>query len=296
MLGWVKLSLAWRSEESLTVSRQVDDPWCLSSCNWPISPHRCSIKRNYTQAKPLVEEVMALGRKQGLQYPMAMASMQPGFCAWQAGDYDAARTYLEESSARHQQFGDRRQWASVLYCLGAGLHWSKATRRGQQTTIPKVLRWRRRSATKRLIASLHRRAGNLALRQGDPEMAAAYYAESLTLAQEVDDRRLVASLRCNLGNLALRQGDPEMAAGHFAESFVLAQTHQFKDRIAICLLGLAEVACARRQPERAAQLLAAAARVRDSIGMQLGPLDGAEQDRIMSATQAQLDQALFTMA
>ena len=66
--------------------------------------------------------------------------------------------------------------------------------------------------------------------------------------------------------------------------------------MAECLEGLALIAEAKRGSERAARLLAAAARLRASIGAPVHPVDRAEHDRALQRIQAALGMQSFDAA
>src|SRR5581483_218870 len=66
--------------------------------------------------------------------------------------------------------------------------------------------------------------------------------------------------------------------------------------MAECLEGLAVVAAAESRPERAARLLGSAARLRQSIGAPVHPVDRADHERAVALAQAALGPQAFEVA
>jgi predicted ATPase/DNA-binding SARP family transcriptional activator len=82
----------------------------------------------------------------------------------------------------------------------------------------------------------------LALDQGDPKAAQAFYAESLAIARELGDKREIAHSLNSLGDLAISRGDLRDARALYAESLALHQELKDQRGIAITLGNLGDLA------------------------------------------------------
>ena len=97
--------------------------------------------------------------------------------------------------------------------------------------------------------------GDVALSQGDLEVAAAQFSRSLELLRSLGDVANVARALYNLGAVALEQGRPEDACGLLVEGLELSQDIADDEDAAWCLIGLAAVAEAGGVGPRPPQLL-----------------------------------------
>jgi DNA-binding CsgD family transcriptional regulator len=94
----------------------------------------------------------------------------------------------------------------------------------------------------------------------------------------------------------LAEGNPDQAAAHFAESLRMLWDLGARQHLPQCLQGLADVACARSQPARAARLLGMAEALREAIGTPLPPAERERYDRGVAAVRASLGEEAFAAA
>ena len=172
---------------------------------------------NQTEARPLLEEALAIGRELGDPRSIATSLRFLGSVATNLGDYAAAQSFLEEGLEIWRQLGPtaRHGAAGSLICLG-----------------------------------------DLALVRGNYEQAQTLYGESAILLQVVDKSFLADPFR-RMAHVALHQGDWQKATVLCKESLNLNLEVGHKPGIAACLASLAEIAAARGRTIHAAQLFGA---------------------------------------
>jgi predicted ATPase len=144
--------------------------------------------------------------------------------------------------------------------------------------------------------------GALALRRGDFRAAAEGSAAAVELCRELSrevalNETFFSAAVFNLGWSALGLGDHELAATSFREGLPVSQRIGAVTRIAEGAEGFAAVLIARGEHERGAQLLGAAAAVRDEFGV---GLNDNNEERIhecaVADARAALGEAAFAAA
>lgn len=98
------------------------------------------------------------------------------------------------------------------------------------------------------------------------------------------------------GFIALRQSEIVRAAAFFTESLVLAQELRRTRNILPSLIGLAAVACEIREYGSAVRLLGAVATQLSQINHILDPIDQEDYDRSLASARAELDADVFDQA
>ncbi len=116
--------------------------------------------------------------------------------------------------------------------------------------------------------------GNLDLDLDDLEAAQARYEESLALAEALGQRADASYALFGLGDVAYRRGDLDLARARMGASLALRYETGEKRPIARNLEGIAALDRAGGLPERAVRLLAAAATLRESLGLPVDPGPG----------------------
>jgi predicted ATPase len=219
------------------------------------------------EARPLLEEALAIGREVGDEWNAGWALLHMGTIAYQLGDYGAARPLLE---------------AGLASCRGAGA----AGRRGVGWGLIFL--------------------GDLALHAGETEQARSRFAESVALLRELSDHALMAYPLRRLGHLALQHGDFATATAYCAESLRLNLAIDDRLAVAACLVALAAVAVAVRQVAgdaaqtedmwHAARLCGAVTAQLAIIGAPLWPADAAMLNATIATATAHLGEGAFAAA
>jgi len=139
--------------------------------------------------------------------------------------------------------------------------------------------------------------GAVALLEGNPQRAIAYFEERLEMHRRLGSKVYFPQDLCDLGIASGHLGDQARAAARFHEALSLIRVaistfdHTFD--LAVCLLCLAGV---QPKPHRAAQLLAAAQTIFETNDWVVEPLYQAKIDRIKKAARASLGEEAFAAA
>jgi non-specific serine/threonine protein kinase len=131
---------------------------------------------------------------------------------------------------------------------------------------------------------------------GDQPRASSLLQESVRLARETGSMGRLAIASIYLGQVAFLQGDLERATAALQEALRLFREWDSAWGMAECLEGLAVVAGAEGRFERAARLLGAAARLREAIGAPVHPVDRADHERAVAASEAALGAQAYAAA
>ncbi len=229
------------------------------------------------------------------------------------GDYEAARSYYEESLAIEREIGNRPGIATSLNGLGLvaynqGDYVAAQARHEESLAIRRVIgdRWG--------IALSLGNLGNVVHNQGDYEAARSYHEESLAIRQEVGDRQGTALSLAYLGHVARDQDDYAAAEAHYEECLKIRRQAGDRWGIASSLENFADLAAAKIHAlnaqgditsaaeqnsaalQRAARLWGAAQALRERMGAPLSPVDRAKQEREVAASRAKLGKAEWEAA
>jgi non-specific serine/threonine protein kinase len=131
---------------------------------------------------------------------------------------------------------------------------------------------------------------------GDQPRASQLLQESVGLARQSGSVGRLAIASIYLGQVAFLQGDLERASAALQEGLRLFREWDSAWGMAECLEGLAVVAGAQARFERAARLLGAAARLREAIGAPVHPVDRADHERTVAASEAALGAQAYAAA
>lgn len=120
----------------------------------------------------------------------------------------------------------------------------------------RALELARKAGYPNLAASALNTLGNAAKRLREYDTAQSYYTQCRDLSHEIGDRRSEATAIANLGNLAQEQADYPQAAACYQESIAAYRQMQHKQGLVIQLYNLAGLYVQREESARAAPLLA----------------------------------------
>jgi predicted ATPase/DNA-binding CsgD family transcriptional regulator len=246
-------------EEGLALFRELGDKrGIVASLNGLglIVGQATRARNDYAVARALYEESLAIVRELGDSWWIAETLWDFARVAFYQGDYTAGNPLWKESLAIFRELGDRRRIAEISGSLG----------------------------------------GYLAFDQDNYTAEITAMEESLAIMRELGDRRSSARLLWALGHAAYVQDDYAKARTCYVEALAILQELGVKWFTAACLDGLAEVAVAQSQPEWAAHLLAAAALLREALGVSPPPYNLANYERTVATTHAQLGEERFAAA
>ena len=240
------------------------------------------------------EEALAIG-DDSPSLARAKALNGAGGLAWQRGDLQRARAYLEQSLAVSQQLGDKPGMARALTNLANGISALGDHARAKEL-LERCLALDRELDDKRGIAYSLGGLGDIAFLQGEFAQAGEYYQQSLELHRKLGDKRSVALTLHNLGAVARGRGELQKAEAFYEQS--LAVTREVDDRwlTVILLLGIGCLLASRNRTERAARVLGAAERHRSEIGFEFESSALADYDRAVERARAELGDQAFQAA
>lgn len=187
-------------------------------------------------------------------------------------DYVRAHELFTAALAIRRELDDRHGVASCLHNLGIiaddqGEYTRAETLHAEALEIARLLD--DRHALSFVLASL----GDALQAQGRTDEAAARYEESLALARRLQYRWGIGYALTGLGDLHRARGAVAVSLAHYQESLTLHMQIGNKLGIAACLGGLARLAGEYGSPEHVAQLLGAAAAVREHVGAPRAPAE-----------------------
>jgi DNA-binding CsgD family transcriptional regulator len=139
-------------------------------------------------------------------------------------------------------------------------------------------------------------SGEMARFGGDDERARALYEESLALYQELGHQFSAAIVLHNLGYVAQHQGDQRRALTCFAEALSRHIEHGDRTNIGHCLAGIAGMIGPLGHPEQAARLFGAAAKILETVGVAIWPVDRVDYDANLAAVRDLLRDEAFATA
>jgi tetratricopeptide (TPR) repeat protein len=250
----------------------------------------------------LVEEAPAVAREVLDRVGEGHALVTLGIIARMLGEYERSVALFEESlsifRALESPFGIWRalhQLGNTLIYLGDGERAARLLEESLEVARSMGHPWG--------IAQGLRHLGMLAYRQDDPDRALALVEESLARWKNLGATRDVSASLIDLGRVALALKDPRRATACFADSLVVCCKVGDRTRVAQCFEGLATVVAtvdADADPQLrltfAAQLLGAAAAVRETIGSPTTPLERPALDRAVAAARQRLGDEAFAAA
>jgi predicted ATPase/DNA-binding CsgD family transcriptional regulator len=253
---------------------------------------------DYTPARSLFEESLAIFRELGDRWGIANALQNLGSVSLLQGDYAAAATLIDESLALWRELGDTWGIGVALGMRGAlALDLRDYERAGP--LLEESLALGQKLGDTWTIAGQLGILAELAREQGQYERARALL-EALSLGQELGDRGGVAWSLSQLGRVACKQGDYKEAIALCRESLRIFRERGESWGIAMCLESLARVAGATGQPEHAARLFGAAGTIREVIGFAVPPaLQGrhlASHEQNVATVRSELAEGAFARA
>jgi predicted ATPase/DNA-binding CsgD family transcriptional regulator len=254
-----------------------------------------SLQDDYTRARALVEESLALSRELGESKQTGYALYILGRLARIEGNYAAAVTFLEESLSLFRELRRNDDIALVLSDFGLTVLYLGEAERAT-ALCEQSLALSRELGDPRGIASWLANLAIVTLARGDDQRAKELCDESLAIRKALGYKGGCAHTLTILGRIALKQGAYERATACYKESVTLSQETGGQEGIATALEGLAAVAGAQGQPVRAARLYGFAESLRTLLGAPLPPIDRPAYQHTVAALRAQLDEPSFLNA
>jgi non-specific serine/threonine protein kinase len=203
------------------------------------------------ERRPELEEALSIGREFGDNWNIATALRNLGLLENIKGNYEEARSCLEESLKLWRDMGPEGQMGSA---------WTLTF------------------------------LGDTALNHDELDWAHSLYEETVDILAAVGDLNFLAYSLRRLGQLAWRKGDFARATLLCTESLNLNTQVNDPRGIISCLAGFAAIAVAQGEFERAAKLMSAVETQLNSIGIRLLFLDKLEYERNLALLRAKLEE------
>jgi tetratricopeptide (TPR) repeat protein len=153
-----------------------------------------------------------------------------------------------------------------------------------------------RSGNPRSVADVVGLCGTLAFAQGDYEQASARLKEASDRFRALGDVASLMDATGDAGYMTALSGDAVGAAKFFAESLSLAVDLEARDRISWAFLGAGNLAAEQGDAARAVRLFAAAATIQQSMQEDLRPSVDVIQEQILAEQRQRLGESDYLAA
>ncbi len=219
-----------------------------------------------------------------------------GQLAWAQGDHGSDRALFEEALSLAADLGDDGLVGQSLlrlsladYATGqmnaAAVHLEESIRRLRQHGPPSML-----------AEALNNLGWIRAFELDDLASSAELLSESLTVARQCGDQWALLEVLDSVAHLRMAESDIDAAQASQEESLRICIAIGDSWSAPRVLAGFVQIAIERGQPDRALCLAAAAARLRDDVGMVLMPAEQAQLDPLIDKARASLDRNAATDA
>jgi non-specific serine/threonine protein kinase len=257
------------------------------------------VRGHYREGRDWLERAL----RQGDRVPVALRLRAMSAIGWFAafqGDFDAAGALLTEVVSLARAAEDH--WRTVVALLGLGaadLHrgdYQRAARWTEEAIALFLPREATELAASEWLSRAYAYLGRIAFAQRDFDRAAAALDESLRRARaQRFTLGLGDTLSC-LGDLARERGDHEQALAYYRESIELDGEYGDRRMLAMTLSGIAVAAAVQGRADPAVRLLAAAAALREQLGVSPEAWQRAEYDQALERARAAMPPEEFSVA
>ncbi len=257
----------------------------------------CAWQRgDFTAARSLMEESLALYKVVSDKKGIAYLLSCVAQLATQQGEYTEAHALLEESIALHRELGNAMNIANALRALALTLFVSQGDPAMVRSLLEESLVLSRELGDKADIARCLSHSALVSLQQGDAVTARRLSEKSIALHRETGDRWGIAWVLSIVARVEACQGDLTTALALYEESLAAARKIGSKLTIAVCLEGMASVLETQGEPTRATWLWGAAEVLRENIGAPIWPVERAPYERSVAAARNLLGARAFAAA
>jgi non-specific serine/threonine protein kinase len=222
------------------------------------------------------------------------ALLGAGTLAFHQGDFDIARTFLNESLQMSKNTRARQLFGLCCNSLGVA-----ATCTGNLEEARKWfeegLKAARELDDQLLLSMLLGNIGEIAEAEGDYTKARPLYEQSVEILKRGNHMNLTYALS-DLGAIAYEQGDYTAARECYTQALAKSQEFGSKKGMIYCLDGFAALSVSEGRPEVSARLCGAADALRESIGIQQEPHERKRRDRYIAKIEATLPGTAFLEA
>ena len=205
------------------------------------------------------------------------------------GDWEVARSLLDESLMVFRRLGDEKRTVAVLQDLGKVNtefgEWDEA-----HSLLEESIEIGHRSEDEPGIALSTFYLGLLHLVRDDYPPARARFEASLDAFRRLDDKFWIAACLVHLGYVECEEGYPQAARSRFLQMDETLSLLHFPWGATYTLEGFARVAAAEGRPDLALRLAGATAALRRTFGVSIGPIRQAGFVRALEPAWDALDE------
>jgi len=177
---------------------------------------------DYEAARTQLEQALALAREAALPHVEGNTLRVLSTVHWSQGDYNGARTYDEQALAIFREIGDRQGESKVINGLGI-ISAEQSDYASARVYFEQALRLFRKMGDRRAEGVALNNLALVAREQGDYAGAKDHHKQSLSITQEIGDRQMEGNALSNLGLLFHRLGDCEAAREHSQLALLIAR-------------------------------------------------------------------------
>ncbi len=253
------------------------------------------IQGDYLAGRTYFEESLSIERHLGSRQEIAVTLGNLGNIALDQGRYESARALFEESLVVFRDLGRRHLTAASLGNLGQ-VAYALGEHGAAQTLHTDALHIFQELEDRQAIALTLDSLGQVACARTDLVSAQALHEESLSLFRDLQDLGGIPKSLIGLGNVARQRGDYAQAQALFLESLKISRNTRDKKALADGLMELGTLLLTQSVAIKAVRLWAAAATLRESVGLALSPYDCKRQDQHVAMARAALGDEAFTSA
>jgi tetratricopeptide (TPR) repeat protein len=165
-----------------------------------------------------------------------------------------------------------------------------------QEFFEKCLAIARRIEHRELESDCERNLGELALREENLQVAQARFTRSLKICQDAQDKRGEAITLWRLGKTDAACGDHDLALKRLSEALLALQAFEMNSEMLDCLEDYARLLGATGHTETCVRIFAAAASVRDALGLPHAAHREAEMTLRLKSARENLGEHAFDAA
>ena len=284
-----------RLEESLALYRELGD---TVNTGWPLLNLGLATmgRGEYTRARLLFEESLALFSEIGARDGRAYSLCHLAQVYSEQGEYSKARASAEESLALFRELEDTVGICEALLSLARVLFDSQENTATGEALLNECLTLASKVGDEGQMADANHLAAEVALSQGDIDMARSLIEKSLAFYREKGFQQYSAEALVTLGHVATVEADYATAQACYEESLVIAIEIDDQRVIPLSLEGVAAVVAAQGVLVWAARLWGAADILRETTGRPLQSRERARYEQAVTDTRTQLGEKDFAAA
>lgn len=278
--------------ECLSLYRELGDTGGIAS-SLALLGRRARVGGHYALAYSRLEEAEALFQQMGDRRKQNICQSELARAVTEQGQYERARTLLEDNLKFCQASGNQFGAAWAYYFQARLLFvWQQDQELAQSLAEHSLAFYQERGYgwhSSYLLSLL----GQMLLAKGEVALARERFEESLALVQAVGDREGALETLLELGRVAMAQGDLVVARRLYQECLTILREIGSQKLLASCLESLAALEAGQGAPSLAARFWGAAEVLREVLGTPMHPVYRANYEQVTAQARATLGEQTF---